>query len=329
MMIPPLQAIPIIPFDLLTILLFMSLNLLNLQIGKQIQFSFIFLKLIPILFAILAGIFLFQSANIGAAHQIWSGIPSALPFLIYASMGFEAACLLSNKIKNPKKNAPRAILISYGITLTIAAIYQLCFYGSLGTLLTQFASHKTSYLYAFPTLLAKLLPNSPVIATKLKGVLHLALASSALGGGYGIMFSNTWNLHTLAQNNHLFFKKIFTWFNKHSIPVACVVFEGVIYGIYLMVSGGAQVALQQLSSLGVVLAYTISVLALLIAKVKRPAIRISLWIPVLGMINCCVLIIACLAGLIETGASSFITFSILLLLGALMFFLTAKKRKIA
>ena len=181
-----------------------------LKAGSQIQAAFTVLKLIPILFAILAGIFLFQGANMGAVHRIWSGIPSALPLLLYASMGFEAACLLSNKIKNPKKNAPRAILISYGITLTIAAIYQLCFYGSLGTLLTQFASHKTSYLYAFPTLLAKLLPNNPATAIKLKGILHLALASSALGGGYGIMFSNTWNLHTLAQNNHLFFKNIFT-----------------------------------------------------------------------------------------------------------------------
>jgi len=328
-LIPTLGQINILALDGIAIGIFILLNTRNLKAGSQIQAAFTVLKLIPILFAILAGIFLFQSANMGAVHRIWSGIPSALPLLLYASMGFEAACLLSNKIKNPKKNAPRAILISYGITLTIAAIYQLCFYGSLGTLLTQFASHKTSYLYAFPTLLAKLLPNSPAAAIKLKGILHLALASSALGGGYGIMFSNTWNLHTLARNNHLFFKNIFTWFNKHSIPVACVAFEGAIYGIYLIVSGGAQVALQQLSSLGVVLAYTISVLALLIAKIKRPAIRISLWIPVLGMINCCVLIIACLAGLIKTGASSFITFSILLLLGALMFFMTAKKRKIA
>lgn len=324
-LIPAFRYFHVLTLDGIAIVIFVLLNMLNIKAGSQIQATFTVLKLIPITFAIFTGLYLFQGSNLTASHRIWSGIPSILPLLFYATMGFEAACLLCGKIKNPEKNAPRAILISYGIALSIAAIYQFAFYGALGSILTRLASLEASYRYAFPILLRKLLPTTPVFAAKLKGILHIALASSALGGGYGIMFSNTWNLHTLAQNGHLFFKKLFTWLNSHAIPVACVVVEGLIYAAYLFVSGGMQVALQQLSSLGVVLAYTMSVLALLIAKINRPQIPVSLWLPGLGLISCSLFIITSLVGLMKTGLSSLMLFSILLTLGALMFFATSKK----
>ncbi len=324
-LIPAFGYFHLLTLDFIAIGLFVLLNMLNIKAGSQIQMMFTIFKLIPISFAILTGLYLFQGENITAPHRIWKGIPSILPFLFYATMGFEAACLLCGKIKNPKKNAPKAILISYAIALTIAAIYQFAFYGALGKILSGLANKDASYLYAFPALLQKLLPTSAAFANKLKGILHLALASSALGGAYGIMFSNTWNLNTLARNNHLFFKNIFTWLNRHSIPVACVVVEGLIYATYLFVSGGTQTALQQLSSLGVVLAYTMSVLSLFIAKIKRPNISVSIWLPLLGLINCSIFIVSCLNGLIKTGFSSLITFSLLLSVGAIMFFITKKK----
>lgn len=323
-----LGGIPILTLDIIAIGAFILLNTLNVKAGSRIQASFTVLKLIPIIFAILTGLYLFQGSNVTAAHRIWSAMPPLLPLLFYATMGFEAACLLCNKIDNAKRNAPRAILISYGITLTIVAIYQLAFYGALGNILTQLVHLDASYLYPFPALLKKLLPTSPTLAIKIKSILHLALASSALGGAYGIMFSNTWNLHTLANNNHLFFKKIFTWLNKHAIPVACVAAEGIIYATYLLVSSGTQVVLQQLSSLGVVLAYTISVIALLTAKIKRPSISASLWLPIFGLISCSVFIGTSISGLVKAGIPSLVTFSTLLIFGAFMFFITGKNKKI-
>lgn len=324
-LIPFFQQFHLLTLDFVVIGMFVLLNMLNLKAGSRIQTMFTILKLIPITFAIFVGIYLFQGSNLSASHRIWSGIPSILPFLFYATMGFEAACLLCNKMKNPERDAPRAILISYGIALSIAALYQFAFYGAVGAALTKLSSLSGSYLAAFPALLKKLLPTSPVLFAKLKGILHLALASSALGGAYGIMFSNTWNLHTLAKNNHLFFKKLFTWLNRYSIPIACVVVEGIIYVTYLFVSGGSQNALQPLSSLGVVLAYTMSVVALLIAKIKRPNIKTPLWLPVLGLLNCSIFIIACFAGLVQKGFSSLITFAVLLTFGAIMFFATERK----
>jgi len=325
-LVPVLGNINILTLDAIVIGGFVLLNMLNIKAGGKIQTGFTILKLIPISFAILFGLFLFDPANLSAIHRVWEGIPTTIPLLFYASMGFEAACILSCKIENPSKNAPKAILISYFVALSIATLYQFMFYGSLGTLLSSI-TQTPEYLHAFPVFLQKLLPSLPTISYYLQVILHLAIASSALGGSYGIMFSNTWNLHTIAQNKHTFFSKLLTKFNKHAIPIACVIFIGIIYITYLLVSGGDQMHLQPMSSLGVVFAYTLSVLALFIAKIKRPTVKIPLWIPAIGLINCGFLIYKCAEMLIQRGFSSFVTFTILMLAGSTMFFITAIKNK--
>jgi len=323
--IPALQRFHLLWLDLIFICLFVLLNLLNLKAGSKIQAAFTILKLIPICFAIFVGLYLFSGSNFAPQYRLWSGIPTILPFLFYATMGFEAACLLSGKIKNPKKNAPLAILISYAITISIGAIYQLFFFGAVGPTLAQYSEHLTGYLFAFPALVTKLLPNSPEIAAKFHDILHLALASSALGGAYGIMFSNTWNLHTLAQNGHLLFKKLFTTLNRYSIPMFCVIVEGIIYAAYLLVSGGLQDALQVLSAFGVVLAYTMSVVALLVAKIKRPNISSSIALPLLGIASCSIFIVTALKTLVKKGPHTLMLFLSLLGFGILMFAVNKKR----
>ncbi len=72
--IPALQALPIIPLDIAAIMLFTGLNLMNLQIGKQIQFTFIILKIVPILFVIFTGLYLFNPGHFIADTAIWSGV---------------------------------------------------------------------------------------------------------------------------------------------------------------------------------------------------------------------------------------------------------------
>jgi len=323
-LVPVLGKINILYLDIIVIGLFVLLNMLNIKAGGKIQTGFTILKLIPISFAILVGLFLFDPSNLSSIHRIWEGIPSSLPFLFYAAMGFEAACILSCKIENPSKNAPKAIIISYAIAISIAAIYQLMFYGSLGTALSSI-TQMPEYLHAFPTLLQKLFAGLPAAGMYLQVILHLALASSALGGSYGIMFSNTWNLFTIAQNKHTFFSKTLTKFNKHAIPFASVIFIGIIYLTYLLVSSGSQMHLQPMSSLGVVFAYTLSVLALFIAKIKRPHVKVPLWLPAIGLVSCSILIYKCFTTLLDKGLSSLVTFTILMVLGSAMFFVSSMK----
>jgi APA family basic amino acid/polyamine antiporter len=318
--IPLLQGINIIALDLIVLFLFVSLNMLNLRAGSTIQSAFLGFKLIPIFFAIFAGFYFFNGAHFSPQFLHVDGMIGILPIVLYAIIGFEAACSISGKIENAQQNASKVILISYGIVVALVSLYQSMFYGALGVLFNNL----TSYLNAFPALIGMFhMPASANIA--LIACMHLAIAASALGGGYGVLFSNGWNLYTLAQHGHIFMPTLFTQVNRHFIPWLCILTEGLICALYLLVTYGNQIPLQQISALGSVIAYTISVCALLIAKKNNPALSIGWVIPLLGLANCCILITSCINGLINNGLIALIAFSIMLLIGAVMFLKTMKQ----
>ncbi len=274
-MIPVLKVIPLVLFDCLIAVLFVFLNLLHIRIGKTIQASFIILKLIPILFVILTGLFLISGTNFTSETALFSGVPLALPLVLYAFSGFEASCSLSSCIRNAKRNGPLAIFISFGLVVTILFLFQGLFYGSLGSSLGKLSS----YLDAFPAYLAQLNIRGSTIQT----ILYLAIASSSLGSAYGIMYSNGWNLYTLARNNHIFGSRFFSTLNEHGVPRACIIAEGVFIIVYLLLTQGNQIPLQQVSALGGTIAYTFSAIALLFIHYGK---RKSLTIPLLGLASC-------------------------------------------
>ncbi len=315
---PVLASINILTLDLFILALFIFLNTLNLQTGKQIQYIFIIMKAIPILFAILGSLYLVSTATIiTGMPPVWSGMAVSLPLVLYASTGFEAACSLSSRIKNAKRNAPIAIYTSFIIVLFLSFIYQFIFSLAIGIPLGLF----DSYLQAFPSLLIRLFTNKFVMQ-KLLGLIYIAIACSSLGAGYGLIFSNNWNLYTLATHNHTFFKNFLTKFNSHHIPVACIFVEGAFVILYFAITKGAQLPLQQLGALGATIAYSISVLSLLFAKYKKPEIPIGWFIPILGLGNCIILTVSCISSFFVSGLFPLIVFSILLLLGVGMYFTT-------
>lgn len=314
--IPVLQCIPILLFDASVICFFTLLNLLNLKIGKSIQYSFIGIKLIPIFFVIFAGLHLFNGAHFSPDTFIWSGIPTAIPLVLYAFSGFEASCSLSSRLKDPKKNGPRAIFISYAIVVTIVFLYQFLFYGSLGPMLGRIAN---GYLGSYPALLEKLSFHSADIKNGLQTLLSIAIASSSLGASYGIMFSNGWNLYTLAHNNHTFARKLFTALNAHGVPYACIVAEGALALAYIFISQGKQVPLQQVSALGGTIAYTLSSIALLILTYKSRNIIGT--IPVLSLLSCLLLFASFVWAIAVNGPTLMLAvFFALLIFGSFMFY---------
>lgn len=316
-LIPALNSLNPFALDISIIALFMALNMLNIKAGSTIQGIFTGLKIVPIFFAIGAGMFLFNPGNFSADTFVWAGIPSALPLLFYSTMGFEAACSLSSQIENAKRNAPLAIFISYGIVICIAVLYQTAVYGALGDILINLADYRG----IFPGITERLFITK-LLANNVSGLMHLAIASSALGGAYSIIFSNTWNLHTLAQHGHVFASRAFTAFNRNMIPTLCVLAQGAICCLYLFVTMGNQVYLQQLSSLGVAIAYTLSIVSLLVASFTRTSSLLMKIIPVLGLANCSLFIWACINNFMTAGASSLGIFAVLLFVGIGMFFMT-------
>lgn len=314
---PQLQNIPTLGLDYGIITLFVLLNGLNLRIGKYVQFSFMGLKLIPIFFIIIGGLFLFTGNSFTRTTLIFSGIPSTIPFVLYAFTGFEATCSLSRSIKNPDKNAPRAILIAYTIGVGLVVLYQLIFFGALGKELGSLPS----YLNAFPAFIQTLLPHGTHMYTALKNILHIGIASSALGAAYGIIYSNAWNLYALAERNHIPHKQIFTRLNIHQIPFACIIAEGMLLIMYTFFAQGNQVPLQQISACGMMLCYTLSTIALLYQAYKT---RNKLFIPLLSIGSCSLLLAGIVRNSILFGWLPIGIFLCILLFGIGMFNWRAK-----
>ncbi len=294
---------------------FIWLNMLDIHTNKTIQSYFLGLKLIPILFGIFISLYLFSPSNIHINTSDILNIPLSLPLVVFAIAGFEAACSLSSKIKDASKNAPRVILISYGFVILATTLFQFMIYGALGNALGALPDYRA----LFPTLIHHALPPMHALQLNLVNIFHLAIAASALGGSYGIIFSNNWNIYTLAQHKHLIASNLFTKLNKHGIPWLCVIAEGIIYLLFLITSRGNQIPLQQMGALGTTIAYTISALALCIAVKKRPSISIAPWIPKLAFGNCLLLIAAAIYSFFMNGMGSLFLFSILLAIGCMIF----------
>jgi amino acid transporter len=309
--IPSLAIIPVLASDIVILLFFTWLNQFNLKTGTKITYTFIVLKFTPILFAICASLYLLNYWSMPADTLLWSGIPMTIPLVLYAFVGFEVACSLSNSIENPQRNAPRAILYSFGIVILITVLYQLLLFAAVGKQLM----HAESFLDIFP-ILFKAITTPSAFTAHILNLLYIASACAALGGSYGILLSNAWNLHVLAKNNHIWYANAFNHLNQYGIPFACILAQTAICLLYFFATFGHQITLQQISVFGCTIAYTLSVLGLLHTR------KSFLALCALG--SCGVLLSMCIRNFILSPSISLVLFGIFLVIGCIMFFAQRK-----
>jgi amino acid transporter len=314
--ISPLALTSPFILDLGIIALFMWLNHYGLKTGTRINYVFLLLKVVPVLFTIFSGIYLFHHWSIPPETLLWSGIPSTIPLVLFAFVGFEAACSLSLEIKNPERNAGKAVVYSFIFSICLTILYQLIAFLSIGPeLMKQF-----SFLDLFPTLIHQLFSHTTIFTQHLLNLLHIACASAALGGSFGIIFSNSWNLYILAENNHTVFSHILTQKNRHGIPFGCVLIAGLTCILHLILTQGHQIILQQISVFGVALAFTLSIVSLLAIVINGNQKLINPIIPWLGLGSCTILLISCMRNFVIAQEIKYLALFIVILgLGTMMY----------
>jgi len=309
---PLLQSISIYTLDLVVITLFTILNLLNMKIGRSIQFSFIFIKLIPLLFIIIAGLWFIQPTNFSAIHLNLNGIPLGLPLALFACSGFEATLSLASHIENSKRNASRAIIISYLIAITIYVLYQFGYYAAINI-------NKLATIASFNGIAFFLKSIYSQTHSHLQALLYICIGISSLGGAYGILFSNNWNLHTLAQHHHTFFSKNLIKKNSAGIAYWCLFIEVLICFSYIFFTHANQIMLQQISVFGSTIAYTISISAFAVLAFKKIKKYWAYLIAFLALINCFIFLASCINGFFNHGPQALYAFTTILLFGSLMY----------
>ena len=154
------------------------------------------------------------------------------------------------------------------------------------------------------------------------GIMHLGIATSALGSSYAVLFSNNWNIHDLADKKLVPFSSFFAKFNRYKIPYACVGLEGIICAFYLFITKGNQVYLQQLSALGISFVYSLSAFSLLMA----PKPGISRIIPFLATTICFFLAANSSYHLYYTGFSTLVMYLSVIIAGLLFYRYRRSKR---
>lgn len=313
---PTLNMIPHLTLDTIVILLFALLNLGNMKMGNLIQTIFFSAKMVPLIIILGIATLWATPLNYHAALVGLEEFITTLPIVLYAAIGFEAACSLSTRLENPRVNGPRAILISYSSLITVYCLFQAGLYGLLGAQLSSLSSFADVF-HAVTSFLPL------AVQTYAGTLLTFCVALSALGGAYGILFSNMWNLHALTEHKHIWGSAWLKKLNRHGVPAWCVAIEGLLCCSYIWLSSGIQLPLQQISGLGSVVAYTISIIAAYYAK-KHGTLRLS-WVFIgTALINCFMLIALCMTQLIQGGNPALYLFLGLIVTGIGMFW-TQKK----
>jgi APA family basic amino acid/polyamine antiporter len=324
---PALQSINILFIDYIILALFIGLNFLGLKIGSNIQKTFIALKFIPIVFIIAIGCYYFNPHHFTMVPYPWVGALTSIPIVLYAFMGFEASCSLSRNIENSEKNGPKAILFAFMIVMATTTLFQLAYYGavSLNLLIPSSDPFRVIATFFGSTI------TTGFIQTPLLILMQSAIACSALGGAYGIIYSVPWNLYVLAQERHVFFSAQFTKLNRWNIPWLCIIAAAIVCGGYVwyIATTGLPAPLQQLSVLGCMISYSISIAALLFHNIQHEQYRLNKpWLVAIGATaSCFLLTIFTLKSLYLTSKTPLIIFISILFVGLIMFFINRNNKK--
>lgn len=307
--------IPSLWMCMVILALYIYLNCLNLRIGVIIQKCFIFAKTMPIFMLIALGIYHFN-INLFAVYQPLSFLSfiTMLPSVLYCFTGFEATCSVSRNIENAEINGPKAIFYSFFSIILIYVIFQTLISMMLLPHINQFET----YAQAYPFLMT-LVPVSAWLQTKLATALSFLIGFSAMGAAYGILFSNSWNLYTLAQHKHTIAAQSITTLNQHGIPTLSVFAQGLICCAFLWITNGNQIPLQQISALASTIPYTISSVGFLMLA------QSSKLIGTLSLLTCSGFIVSCIISAIKYNFTSLYLFGVMFILGLIMYVWSSKK----
>lgn len=309
--------IPLLSLDILILTLFVILNSCNVRIGVLIQRGFFISKFIPLIALIVLGAMNFDMNIFEWTETVpVSNFIVMLPLVLYCFSGFEAACSVSRTIENASKNAPRAIFYSFFSIILIYFVFQTL----ISMMLASNAQYFNNYVEAFDYL-STLVPCAVLIQKKLVSIISLMIGFSAMGAAYGLLFSNAWNLFTLAEHNHVFASTWLTRLSVHRVPLYAVFVEGVICLLFILLTAGAKIPLQQTATLGCTFTYTISTLAYLLQGLG------SYWIGFWSLLTCTGFIVSCVYSAIVFKFTSLYLFAIMFLLGLAMFFYCANCKK--
>lgn len=296
-------------YDTLVTVLFTAANFFNVQVLSIIQLFLTIIKTIPLLLVAVALPFLYKLSHFTQAHGSFEGVGQSMPLVLFAYIGIEVCCAISPSIENGKTNAARAMMIALGI---ITFIYAFLQWGLI-------AIHGTEQNTPFHDIVPMLTSNPALIGAG-SFLISCAMLCSYLGGFYGMLYSNNWNLHAILQGDtQRPSTTLLTKLNKHGAPIASILIQSLIVLVLVFIVQDLT-HLTTMGDFGVIIAYLLSTLAFM--KMKGASLTTGI-----ASLACCgLLTYFCVNNLFADGVHHLYPF--LAILGAgLVVYLIAERRK--
>ncbi|MGD1997801.1 MAG: APC family permease, partial [Candidatus Dependentiae bacterium] len=246
---PLLLLFPVPLLDASIMILLVGLNMLGVRVGGIVQWLFIAAKAVPFFALLCLMVRCGDWSLVTNAPMNLSLFIGMLPVAVYAMVGFEMTCALAHLFHQPKQSVRPILLGGFTVVVVSVMLLQL----ASGTLVTAEMVRGVPFFGVIATTYLPFFALAP-------RVLHAAVLVSMLGGAFGMLAGNAWNLHRLVEEGHFPARRLLQSINKQQVPWACLLVEVIIAVLSVNISSEL-LSLQKMSIFGVVLAFCLTMYA--------------------------------------------------------------------
>ena len=113
-------------------LAFTGLNLVGAKESANVNNILVAVKLAVLAFFVVFGVLHMNTSNFAPFTPLSSGVLYGTFFIFFAYGGFARVSVIAEEVKDPKRNVPRALLLSLGISIVVYVLVGLVAVGLLG-----------------------------------------------------------------------------------------------------------------------------------------------------------------------------------------------------
>jgi APA family basic amino acid/polyamine antiporter len=251
---------PII-FNLVFLTLLCLLNFFHLILVARIQSAATILKLMPILFVLCIFLFYWNPNLEMFAPDSLANLKLTVPAALFGFWGFEVCTSISHLIKGDKRNASRAILTGFFLTVLIYTIFHLGILHIMGANLLS-----KEGVAAF---VSQLHMKSPLFTAIFNSTIYISIILAYLNAIHGGFIANSSLLHAMADEDIIFFSPHLRKTNKYGRPWISVALHGLLLFLFISIINHKDV-LNAISNLGMLTTFFLTFISLiLIQKARR------------------------------------------------------------
>ncbi|QQR48664.1 amino acid permease [bacterium] len=251
------------------------LNLVSVELISKIQSFVTIIKILPMVAVIFILPFYWDSLYVFNVADM-SNLGLAIPVAIFGYSGFESCSNISHLLKGGSQKAFGVILTAFFIVVSLYAIFHLGVLHIMGA--AQLAAQGVPSMVNFLGF-----QSADVVAIMQRGLTVILLLSFA-NAIYGVTLSNITNFFNMAQEKLFPYPKKMTMVNGYDRPVCVIAIIALITFGFITLIPKTEILLA-LSTLGVLTAYTLTLVAVARVQLKQKDFG-KLFLTVLGFGSC-------------------------------------------